>query len=52
MPGIFIAAFVAFVVFVILLFAFLIMFRGWRLKNANENDWSDITTHNDRYTGI
>jgi hypothetical protein len=51
MPGIFIAAFVAFVVFVVLLFAVLIIFRGWRLKNANETDW-DITTHNDHYTGI
>jgi hypothetical protein len=48
MPGIFIAAFVVFVVLVIVYVVTGFLFRGYRLKNANENEFSshfDSTTN-------
>jgi hypothetical protein len=51
MPGIFIAAFVVFVVFVVALFAVLIIFKGFRPKNANEMDW-DVTPHHDSNSSL
>jgi hypothetical protein len=51
MPGIFIAAFAGFVVLVILLFAVLIIFKGFRPKNANELDW-DYSSHYDSNSSI
>ena len=48
MPGIFIAAFVVFAVLVIIYVVTGFLFRGYHLKNANENEFSshyDSTTN-------
>jgi|RhiMetdeSRZDD1v2_1073273.scaffolds.fasta_scaffold4921440_1 hypothetical protein len=49
MPGIFIAAFVVFAVLVIIFVVTGFLFRGYRLKNANENDF-DFSPHYDSTT--
>ena len=46
MPGIFIVAFLVFVVLVVLFVVTGFLFRGYRLKNANENDF-DFAPHYD-----
>ena len=49
MPGIFIFMFVAFVVLVIIFVVTGFLFRGYHLRNANDNDF-DYSSHYDSTT--